>query len=78
MLNENILVEVKSKDELRIFTYQVIAHGKILRAENVAFSKGKSHLLKVKATFDLVPKATIIVYCIKNGKMVAKKVEVTE
>lgn len=59
------------------FTYQVIGHGKVIYSGNVAVPERKYHVFKFKATFDLVPKATVIVYRFKNGEIVAAKIEIT-
>lgn len=76
-MNEDVYIEVESKDLLQHFTYQVIGRGKIIYAETVAVPNRNSHVFKFNATFNLVPKATVIVYRFKNNEIVAKKVEVT-
>lgn len=62
---------------LQNFTYQVVSHGKVIYAENVAVPNRKYHVFKFKATFDLVPKATLIVYRFKNDEIVATKTDVS-
>ncbi|XP_031634654.1 CD109 antigen-like, partial [Contarinia nasturtii] len=76
-LNKNVFVEVQSSHQLQNFTYQVIGHGKLIYAENVAVPDRKYHVFKFKATFDLVPKATLIVYRVKNGEIVATRNEIS-
>lgn len=75
-LGENINVEVKSNEFLQNITYIVIAHGKIVNAKSVDVPDVKSYSFKIKATFDLVPRVTVIVYQFKNDDIVAKKVDV--
>lgn len=76
-LNQNVFVEVQSSHLLQNFTYQVIGHGKVIYAENVAVPNRNYHVFKFKATFELVPKATLIVYRFKDGEIVATKTDVT-
>lgn len=75
-LGENINVEVKSNEFLQNITYIVIAHGKIVNAKSVDVSDVKTYYFKIKATFDLVPKVTVIVYQFKNDVIVAEKADV--
>lgn len=72
-----MFVEVQSSHSLQNFTYQVIGHGKVVYAENVAVPDRTYHVFKFKATFELVPKATLIVYRFKNDEIVATKTEVS-
>lgn len=75
-LNQNVFVEIQSKHELQNFTYQIISHGKVIHAENVEVPNRKYHVFKFKATFNLVPKATLIVYRFKNGEIVATNTDI--
>lgn len=75
-LNQNVFVEVQSNNLMENFTYQVIGHGKVIYGENIAVPMRKYHVFKFKATFDLVPKATLIVYRFKDGEIVAAKTEI--
>lgn len=75
-LNEDVFIEVQSNKEIQNFTYQVIGHGKVIYAGNVAVPERKYHVFKFKATFDLAPKATLIVYRFKNGEIIAAKTEI--
>ncbi|XP_031621506.1 CD109 antigen-like [Contarinia nasturtii] len=74
-LNENVLVEVQSNYLLPNFTYLIIGHFGAVYAENVNVDS-KSHTFKFNATFDLVPKATVIVYHLKDNEMVSSKTDV--
>lgn len=75
-MNQNVSVEVRSSDLLQSFTYQLVAHGKVVYAENVAVPNSYEHIFKFKATFDLVPEATLIVYRFNNDDIVANKTEI--
>lgn len=76
-LNQDVFVEVQSSHLLQNFTYQVIGHGKVIYAGNVAVPDRTYHVFRFKATFELVPKATVIVYRFKNDEIVATKTEVS-
>ncbi|XP_055324613.1 thioester-containing protein 1 allele S1-like [Sitodiplosis mosellana] len=76
-LNQNVLVEVQSKRLLQNFTYQVIGRGKLIYAETVAVPNRNYHVFKFNATFDIAPKATVIVYRFKDNEIVATKTELT-
>lgn len=54
----------------------MIAHGKVIYAENVDVPDRTYHVFKFKITFALVPKATLIVYRFKNGEIVATNTEI--
>lgn len=75
-LNQDVFIEVQSNKEMQNFTYQVIGHGKVIYAGNVAVPDRKYHVFKFRATFDLAPKATVIVYRLKNGELIAAKTEI--
>lgn len=76
-LNEDVLIKVQSKHLLQNFTYQVIGRGQIIYGGTVAVPNRNSHFFKFNATFDVVPKATVIVYRFKNNEIVATKIIVT-
>lgn len=76
-LNQDVFVEVQSSHLLQNFTYQVIGHGKVIYAGNVAVPDRTYHVFRFRATFELVPKATVIVYRFKNDEIVATKTEVS-
>lgn len=65
---------------LQNFTYQVVAHGKVIYAENVDVPNRNYHVFKFMATFDLVPEANIIVYRFHNGEFVSTstRIEIEE
>lgn len=70
-MEKNIFCEVQSSYLLQNFTYHVVAHGKVIYAENVEVPNRNYHVFKFMATFDLVPEANIIVYRFHNGEFVS-------
>lgn len=70
-MDKNIFCEVQSRYLLQNFTYQVVAHGKVIFAENVEVPNRNYHVFKFMATFNLVPEANIIVYRFHNGEFVS-------
>lgn len=75
-LNENVFVEVQSNVEMKNFTYQVVAHGKIVHAGNVAVPDRTYHVIKFNATFAMAPRAKIIVYRFKDNDIIAANTEI--
>lgn len=61
---------------MKNFTYQVIAHGKIVYAENVDVPDRKYHVVMFNATFALAPKATFLVYYFNKGDIIATRTEI--
>lgn len=79
-MEKNVFCEVQSSYLLQNFTYQVVAHGKVIYAENVDVPNRNYHVFKFMATFDLVPEANIIVYRFHNGEFVSTttRIEIEE
>lgn len=76
-MNENVFIEVQSKELLQNFTYQLIAHGKVIDAKNVEVPDRNYHVIKFNATFAMVPKATIIVYRFKSNEIISTSTELS-
>lgn len=76
-LNKPVEVQVRSKNPLDEVTYQVIAHGKIIHAGTVNANNENQCYFLINATFEMVPKATIIVYLLKNDDIKVAQVDVT-
>lgn len=74
-MNENVLVEVRSNYFLPNFTCLVIGHWGAIYSENVIV-ESKIYAFNFNATFDLAPKATVIVYYFKGDGIVSKKADV--
>lgn len=75
-INQNVFAEIQSNVEMQNFTYQVVAHGKIIYAGNVAVPDRTYHVIKFNATFAMVPRATLIAYRFKNGEILATRTEI--
>lgn len=76
-LRQKIFVEVESKVPITRFTYQLIAHGKILLAKRVSVPKRKYHVFSFVADFNMVPTATLIAYYFKNDDIISTKTKLT-
>lgn len=76
-LGETIYAEIESKTPLTTFTYQVIAHGKILRAETVAVPNREYHVIEFPATFDMAPTARLLVYHFKDNEIQSTHTDIT-
>lgn len=74
-MNENVLVEVRSNYLLPNFTYLVIGHWGAIYGENVVV-ESNTYAFKFNATFDLAPKATVVVYHFKGDEIKSKKIDV--
>lgn len=75
-LNKPIYVEVQSYKPLQNFTYQLIARGKVLLAENVAVPNRKYHVFKFIATFEMAPRLHVLVYRFNENKLISAKVDI--
>lgn len=60
---------MESIKPLKTFTYQVIAQGKIIRAETVAVPDREYHVIEFPSTFEMAPSAKLIVYHFKNDEI---------
>lgn len=69
VLGEPIYAEIESKEPLTEFTYQVIAHGKVVRAATVTVPNREYHVIEFPATFDLAPTAQLLVYYLKGDEI---------
>lgn len=77
VLGEPIFAEIESKVPLTTFTYQVIARGKIIRAETVSVPNREYHVIQFPATFDLAPSARLLVYYFKDNEIQTAQTEIT-
>lgn len=71
-----MFVEVQSIDVLTHFTYQVISQGNLIHSDSVEVPERKYHVFSFMATFDLAPKANLIVYYFKNDDIISSKIDV--
>lgn len=75
-MNKEIFVEVQSLDLLEHFTYQVISQGKLIYSDSLAVPRRNYHVFSFMATFDLLPRAHLIVYYFKNDDIVSTKIDI--
>lgn len=68
-LGQLIYAEIESKTPLPTFTYQVIARGKVLRAETIKAPNSESHIIEFPATFEMAPSARLLVYYFKENEI---------
>lgn len=69
-------MEVQSLDVLTYFTYQVVSQGKLIHSDSVEVPKQRNHVFQFLATFDLTPKAHLIVYYFKDDDIISSKVTI--
>lgn len=58
------------------FTYQVISQGKLIYSESLAVPQRNYHVFSFKATFDLLPRAHLIVYYFREDDIVSAKIDI--
>lgn len=75
-LNKEIFVEVESLNVLTHFTYQIISQGKLFMSDSVEVPDRKYHVFSFMATFDLAPKAHLLVYYFRGEELVSAKVDI--
>ncbi|XP_075152773.1 thioester-containing protein 1 allele S3-like [Haematobia irritans] len=67
---EEFVVDVKSCKNLSYFVYTIMARGKIIKHEYVKVDpESKCHSLTLKASYEMAPRAKIIVYFVDNGQL---------
>lgn len=75
--NEDVFVEVLSRNLLQEISCYAIGGGKLINTKNVAVKNSNHHTFKFKATLDLVPKAKVIIGHVKNGELHATTAEIS-
>lgn len=75
-LSGNVEFEVTMDETIPQFTYHLIGRGAIVAAGTVDTSAKTtgSHHLTFPVTFDLVPTANFLVYCMRGGDVVSRQV----
>lgn len=64
-------------EELDYITYEILGRGDVLVSKTIPLQKEKSLSFKFLGSFAMVPKATLLVYYIRNdGEMVSDRVEI--
>lgn len=75
-LNEKIFFEVRSTDLLEHITYQIVSCGKLIYSNSLNVSERNYHVFNVFVTFDMVPRADLIVYYFKNDDIISSKMSI--
>lgn len=64
-------------EELDYITYEILGRGDVLVSKTIPLQKEKSLSFKFLGSFAMVPKATLLVYYIRNdGEMISDRVEI--
>lgn len=75
-LNHNILFEVEALKPIDYLIYQLIAGGKLIDSKTITVPSRKYHVFSIPATFDLLPKAKLIVYYFDQRQIVSSKLNI--
>lgn len=75
-LNKPVFVEVQSVDVMTYFTYQIVSQGKLIYSDSVEVPERKYHVFSFLATFNLTPRAHLIVYYFKNDDIISSKINI--
>lgn len=69
-------MEVESADIMTYFTYQIVSQGRLIYSDSVEVPERKYHVFSFLATFDLTPRAHIIVYYFKGEDIISSKIDI--
>lgn len=69
-------MEVESSDLLTYFTYQIIGQGKLIQSDSVEVPERHYHVFSFLATFEMAPRAHLIVYHFKNDDIISSKIDI--
>jgi CD109 antigen len=76
-INQEVSVDVIATEELTYITYEILGRGDVLVSKTLPVAKDKSISFKFLGTFAMVPKATLLVYYIReDGEMVSDRIEI--
>ncbi|KAI8125171.1 CD109 antigen [Lucilia cuprina] len=69
-LDQDVVVDVKSNKDIPYYVYAVVARGNIIKQEYVKVPENsKSHEIKFKPTFEMVPESHLYVYFVLEGNL---------
>ncbi|XP_037812875.1 CD109 antigen-like isoform X1 [Lucilia sericata] len=69
-LDQDVVVDVKSNKYIPYYVYALVARGNIIKQEYVKLPENvKSHKLKFKPSFEMVPKTHLYVYFVLDGDL---------
>lgn len=73
-LDTDVVVEVKSNENIPYYVYSIVARGNIIQQEHIKLpGSGKSHEIKFKPSFKMVPQSHLFVYFVRNGELIFKE-----
>lgn len=65
-----------SSDPLESITYQIVSHARLLYSESLSVPGRHYHVFSFLATFDLLPRADLIVYYFKDEDIISSKISI--
>ncbi|KAI8125143.1 CD109 antigen [Lucilia cuprina] len=69
-LDQDIIVEVKSNKHIPYYVYAIVARGNIIKNEHVQVPENaKTHAIKIKPLFEMVPESHLYVYFVLDGEL---------
>jgi CD109 antigen len=75
-LNQDILIDVVSTEDMNFITYQVLGRGDIIISRTLSVGGQKKYNFQFLASFAMVPKANIVVYYIRaDGEIISDSIK---
>ncbi|KAM7352895.1 thioester-containing protein 2 isoform 11-T11 [Cochliomyia hominivorax] len=69
-LDQDVVVEVKSNKNIPYYVYAIVARGQIIKQEHVELPENvKTHEIKFKPSFEMVPESYLYVYFVLDGDL---------
>ncbi|KAG4078918.1 hypothetical protein HA402_005578 [Bradysia odoriphaga] len=75
-IDREVSVEVTSTEPLDYFTYQILGRGDIIVTRTEPVPKTNYFVFSFLASFDMVPKAELIVYYLKGAQIISDTVDI--
>ncbi|XP_046801006.1 CD109 antigen-like isoform X2 [Lucilia cuprina] len=73
-LDQDVVIDVKSNQNIPYYVYAIVARGNIIKQEYVKVPENsKSHEIKFKPTFEMVPESHLYVYFVLEGDLKFKE-----
>ncbi|CAH1734421.1 unnamed protein product [Chironomus riparius] len=70
-------IKVQATNMIKELTYQVLAGGKILESNYEKFKESIDHIVNIKPTLFMLPKASVVIYYVaENGEIISDKIDV--
>ncbi|XP_065357540.1 CD109 antigen-like isoform X6 [Calliphora vicina] len=69
-LDQDVVIDVKSNKNIPYYVYAIVARGNIIKQEHVKVPENvKSHEIKFKPSFEMVPESHLYVYFVLDGDL---------